>query len=222
MKHFLTCVILASLVLLIPSICLASENFSGRVVGVSDGDTITVLTSDKRQVKVRLSQIDAPEKDQPYGQRAKESLSNMVFGAVVDVSTEVQDKYGRTIGRVTIDGLDVNLQLVKGGLAWAYRDYLKDQTFIDAEASAKQGKIGLWGLQPDQIVAPWIWRRGVETPRENPKVKVIPSKGAYVCGTKRYCREMASCAEARFYLNDCGLARLDGDNDGTPCEGICR
>lgn len=118
-----------ALLLLLPSISLA-QSLTGRVVGVADGDTVTILTPERRQVKIRLGQIDAPEKAQPFGQRSKQSLSDLIFDREVRVQVETTDRYGRTVGRIFQDNLDVNLEQVKRGMAWAYRQYLTDKTFL--------------------------------------------------------------------------------------------
>lgn len=191
----------------------------GRVTGVSDGDTLTLLIIGQRTVKVRLAEIDAPENGQPFGARSKRMLSDLVFGRTVSVRLGGADRYGRAIGRVRVNGTDVNLKLVREGGAWAYRAYLSDQTFLVAERTARAERRGLWALQPSQIMAPWDWRRrAVANPRVVSVTRVSPAPS---CGAKRLCRQMASCSEAVFYLRQCGLARLDGDGDGKPCEKIC-
>lgn len=143
-----------------------AEEMIGKIVGISDGDTATLLTPDKVQVKIRLYGIDAPEKDQPFGQKSKQMLSDLIFDKNVKVWKEDTDKYGRTVGRIYLNStaltpkIDVNLSMISQGGAWAYRKYLGqgDQSFIHAEESAKKNKLGLWGLQEDQIMPPWDWR----------------------------------------------------------------
>lgn len=98
----------------------AGSVFEGRVVGVSDGDTITVLVGGHEQIKVRLAEIDAPEKAQPFGQRSKQALSDLVFGKTVRVEQQDTDRYGRVVGRVFVDGTDVNVEQIRQGMAWAY------------------------------------------------------------------------------------------------------
>lgn len=190
----------------------------GNVVGIADGDTFTLLTGDKKQLKVRLSEIDAPEKAQPYGTRARQSLSDLVFGKDVRVVEDDIDRYGRLVGQVYVDGIHVNRKMVHEGMAWVYRQYLNDETLLQDEESAREAKRGLWSLPSTEQVPPWEWRKGSrsassEEPKEN--------NPQYECGTKRYCKEMASCEEAKYYLEHCGLIRLDGDGDGIPCEALC-
>jgi endonuclease YncB( thermonuclease family) len=192
----------------------------GRVVGVTDGDTITVLTDSKERVKVRLTEIDAPESGQPWGQRAKEALSALVFSQRVHVIYNGRDQYGRTLGRVYVADKDVNAEMVREGSAWAYRQYLTDRSFLSIEAEARAAKRGLWSLSTQQTVPPWEWRNGA---RQNATASsVAPPAASQTCGAKRVCRQMTSCAEARFYLNVCGVRSLDGDHDGIPCENLCR
>lgn len=210
------------LLLLVSSPTLAST-LSGTVVHIADGDTLTLLTPDKTQVKIRLIEIDAPEKGQPYGEKSKQILSGLVFGKEVTVQSQSKDRYGRVLGRVFIDDLDVNLYLAEQGAAWAYDHYLTDQNIKKAETAAREAQLGLWALQADQIVPPWEWRRGKKDKAQDTSAKKQQgSSSRFSCGSKRYCREMSSCDEAKFFLRHCGLARLDGDGDGVPCEQICR
>lgn len=199
----------------------AQEQVTGNVVGISDGDTLTVLTAEKKQVKVRLAEIDTPESRQPYGTRARQALSELVFRQQVRVQVQDVDRYGRTVGRIyrQPDNLDVNAEMVRQGAAWVYRQYSKDKSLLKIEDEAKTAKRGLWGLPEAERTPPWEWR---SQQRGKPKaVSKTPAK-AFACGTKTYCREMVSCEEARFYLSSCGLTRLDGDGDGVPCEAVCR
>ena len=98
----------------------------GRVVAVADGDTITVLVAGNRQVKVRLAEIDTPEKKQPWGRKAKKTTSDLVFGRQVQVEVLKKDRYRRSVGRVFVDGKNVGRELVAGGNAWVYRGSVQD------------------------------------------------------------------------------------------------
>lgn len=194
------------------------------MVGISDGDTVTVL-ADRQPVKVRLTEIDTPEKAQPWGSRAKEAISGKVFGKDVEVRAEGADRYGRTLGRVFVDGRDVNREMNREGHACAYRQYLKDQSLLSDEEYARSNGLGLWSLPEAQRVPPWDWwHGGKSTAPTMPATQLVsPSRAAsYTCAGKTYCREMVSCEEARYYLRQCGLTRLDGDSDGVPCEAIRR
>lgn len=149
-------ILAAAIVLIITP--ASAQPITARVVGVHDGDSITVLTPEKHQIKIRLAEIDAPELSQPYGKKAKQLLSLMVFGKDVSITPLTIDKYGRTVARVYQAQNDINLAMVQTGAAWAYRKYVTDQAFLEAEAAAKKAGIGLWALQPDQITPPWEWR----------------------------------------------------------------
>jgi endonuclease YncB( thermonuclease family) len=107
-------------------------NLRRQVVGVSDGDTVTVLISGC-QTRVRLAEIDAPEKRQPFGERSKQSLSDLVYGKRVEVKQEDCDHYGRIVGRVYTEGLDVNAEQIKRGMAWIYRKYNRDRSLLALE-----------------------------------------------------------------------------------------
>jgi endonuclease YncB( thermonuclease family) len=140
----------------------AWADITGYVVGVADGDTITVLDTDKVQHKIRLTGIDAPEKKQPFGNRSKQSLSDMVFNKTVTVETDKRDRYGRELGKVMDGSKDVNLEQVRAGMAWHYKAYERTQPIIDrqayadAENEAKAAKRGLW--VDSEPTPPWEWR----------------------------------------------------------------
>ena len=154
MKRLLICLALLTL-----SVNAAiGATFSGQVVRVSDGDTIVVLI-DHRQVKVRLHGIDTPERAQPWGRQAAKALAHLVAGRDVDVEQTDTDRYGRVVGKVYVDNLDVNRQLVADGHAWVYRKYSKDPGLLSAEAAARKDKRGLWTLPEAERVPPWEWRK---------------------------------------------------------------
>jgi endonuclease YncB( thermonuclease family) len=142
---------------------LLADTIEGRVVSISDGDTITVLDSAKTQHKIRLAGIDAPESKQAFGQASKKHLSDLVFDCDVTLYCGKTDKYRREVCVVLIDGKDANLAQVTAGMAWWYRKYQKEQTaqqradYEAAEITAKAGRIGLW-LDADPV-APWEWRK---------------------------------------------------------------
>ena len=155
---------LAALALLVFAIhpALAAQ-LQGRVVGVSDGDTITLLTEEQRQFKIRLSGIDAPEKKQAFGSFAKQTLSRQVFGRPVVVEWSKTDRYGRIVGRIEVNGADINLKQVREGSAWVYTQYLKElpevdrKRYLEAEHEAKTERRGLWRDRDPE--PPWEWRR---------------------------------------------------------------
>jgi endonuclease YncB( thermonuclease family) len=152
--------LVATLLLAIPSF---AETLQGRVVGISDGDTVTVLDVSNKQWKIRLMGIDAPEKKQAFGNKSKENLSDLVFNKQVTVEYYKKDKYGRTVGKISVDGIDANLEQVKAGLAWHYKKYQKEQSVDDrslysqAEEQARVEKRGLW--VDKEPTTPWEWRK---------------------------------------------------------------
>jgi endonuclease YncB( thermonuclease family) len=190
------------------------DQLTGRVVGVSDGDTLTLLTNGRTQVKVRLDQIDAPESGQPWGARSKQALSGLVQARTVRVKVSGEDRYGRTVGAVRVGDVEVNERMVRDGAAWAYRDYLKDKRLLAVERDARTARRGLWSMPQDQIEAPWDWRA-------DRRGGSAPTRTTAAC-VKRTCSVMTSCAEARMALRQCALPRLDADGDGVPCESLCR
>jgi len=135
---------------------LAWADFTGDVVGVADGDTITVLR-DNEQVKVRLAEIDAPEKAQAFGNKSKQALSALVYGKAVLVVEQGHDRYKRTIGRVYQGNVDVSAEQIKQGMAWVYRKYSKDVSLLPIENEAKAQRLGLWA--DAEQVPPWEWRK---------------------------------------------------------------
>lgn len=136
----------------------ALADFTGRVVGVTDGDTLTVLDSAERQHRVRLAAIDTPEAGQPYGDRARQALSELTFGRAVRVVEVDVDRFGRTVGRVYAGRTDVNAEMVRTGAAWVFRRFTDDPALLRLEADAQRGRRGLWSLPEAQRVPPWEWR----------------------------------------------------------------
>lgn len=148
--------------LLVATACPA-EVIGGHVVGVADGDTITILDASKVRHKVRMAGIDAPEKSQAFGKRSHDSLAELVAGKTVKVETHKKDRYGRHVGKVLLNGYDVNLEQVRTGMAWFYTEYAHEQTAADqqlydqAETEARESRRGLWADRNPQ--APWEFRR---------------------------------------------------------------
>jgi micrococcal nuclease len=133
-----------------------AEEFSGRVVGVTDGDTLTVLR-DGRAVRVRLVGIDAPEKGQAYSQRARQFAAALAYGQTVTVRVAGHDRYRRILGEVILpDGRSLNRELVQAGLAWWFRRYSRDAALAHLEEEAREGRRGLWAERSPE--APWTFR----------------------------------------------------------------
>lgn len=132
--------------------------FEGKVIGIKDGDTFEVLYNGQPE-KVRLADIDCPEKQQPFGNNARQYASQLCFGKTVTVtSSGKRDRYGRVVGTITTqEGVNVNEELVKSGLAWHYKAYSKNDTLSFFQNEAKAQRLGLW--QDKNPVAPWNWRK---------------------------------------------------------------
>ena len=137
--------------------------FSGRVVRIEDGDTISVLDDANRNYKIRLQGIDAPEGGQAFGDRSRQSLADEVFGKQVRIEWSKRDQYGRIVGKVLVDGRDVCLEQIRAGLAWHYKYYQNEQSaddrkmYADIEEEARMAKRGLW-VDADPT-PPWEFRR---------------------------------------------------------------
>ena len=159
-RHLITSVLFMGAVLLcVPSLVLA--DFIGEVVGVIDGDSIRVM-HDGQSEQIRLIGVDCPEKRQPFGRKAKEYTSELVFGQVVTVYGDKRDRYGRTLAKVLLpDGRNLNQELIKAGLAWWFRKYSKDLRLRELERVARIAKLGLWA--DPHPVPPWEWRARVKT-----------------------------------------------------------
>ena len=184
LKHFAIALLLA-----LASRGAVAATLEGRVVGVTDGDTLTLLDSERKRYKIRLGGIDAPEKAQPFGQRSKENLSDMVFGKDVRVEWKKRDKYKRIVGKVWVQPescptcpmtLDAGHAQITVGLAWWYRKYAREQSpgdrgayeFSEQEARAK--RVGLWS--ETDPVPPWDWRRSSKG-TQPPKSKGMTNAG---------------------------------------------
>lgn len=144
------------------SASISAEVTVGRVIGVSDGDTVTVLSSENVQHKIRLSGIDAPERAQPFGQRAKEKMAELTYGKMVSVDWSKRDRYQRLVGKVTVGEVDAGLVLIRTGLAWHYKRYEQEQppadreSYAAAEHAARRSQVGLWS--DTSPIPPWNWR----------------------------------------------------------------
>jgi len=140
--------------------CLAlnvqAETFKASVIAVFDGDTLLVLRG-AQKIKVRLLAIDAPEKEQPYGKRSRRALCQLVCKREVQIETQAVDQYQRLLGILYADGLNVNQEQVRRGMAWEYSHYHSDRTFLELQREARLARRGLW--QDDAPQAPWQWRK---------------------------------------------------------------
>jgi micrococcal nuclease len=223
-----------------------AETFTAKVIVVIDGDTVMVLREgggeaagypsaspsrgmrDGQKIKIRLANIDAPEKAQPFGKQSRDSLLQMVGRKTVQIDSRAVDQYGRIVGLISVDGLNVNEEQVKRGMAWEYSHNHSDNTYVEFQRSARQEQRGLWAQANPQ--APWQWRKlhpsnksGLQTSLHGASTLPAPVMLYDMeCGKKRRCSQMATCDEARFYFVRCGVKSLDGNHDGQPCENLCR
>lgn len=134
----------------------AAPTYAYQVISIADGDTMTLLV-DQKPLKIRLANIDAPEKRQAFGQRSKQSLSNMCWGKDAEYAAQTIDRYRRTVAVVTCDGIEANTAQVQRGLAWVYPKYNKDSALPALEQAAKLTGLGLW-VDPAPV-PPWEWRK---------------------------------------------------------------
>jgi endonuclease YncB( thermonuclease family) len=149
---------LLSFFLSLPLPLLATETVHyGKVIGVTDGDTIKILER-RETLKVRLAEIDAPETRQAFGTQAKKALSDLIFGKEVRVIERDHDRYGRMVGIVYADNQNVNMEMVRRGMAWVYRRYALETAFFQLEEEAKAEKRGLWA--DPHAIPPWEYRHG--------------------------------------------------------------
>jgi endonuclease YncB( thermonuclease family) len=142
---------------------LEHVSIHGRITGVIDGDTVNVLTQANQQIRVRIPFIDAPEKGQPFGQRAKAATSELLFGKDVKLRPHTIGRYGRLVARVLVDNQDAGFELLKQGLCWVDEQYMPEASpdiqasYQQAQAIAREQKFGLWS---DPFpVPPWDWRK---------------------------------------------------------------
>lgn len=231
---------LVSVAMLLALASTASSANAEQVVRVKDGDSI-VIASAGRQVDVRLADIDAPEFRQQRGPEARDALQNLVAGKEIELQLIGGDAYRRIIAHVFIDGVHVNAEMVGRGLAWVRRAYDPPAHLVRREDEARAARRGLWA--DADPTPPWDWRKGTRSSRaagqarQERQARMVRADGGSAnagaplarltiprvrCGTKRYCREMASCAEAVAFLRQCGVDTIDGDDDGMPCEAKCR
>lgn len=142
----------------------------GRVVGLVDGDTITVLDASKTLQAVRLAGIDAPERGQPYWRASRKHLADLIAGKTVTVDYHKKDRDGRYVGNVYLDGRDLGLAQIEVGMAWHFKRYMHEQTveegesYAQAETEARAKGIGLW--QDKRPVPPWDWRDRKALPKD--------------------------------------------------------
>ena len=144
------------LLLTISQTALYANVLTGKVVSVTDGDTIKVLTKNKKLYKIRLHGINTPERSHAFGKKSKANLSSLIAGRVVDIHYKKKDRYGRILGTILVENHDINLRQIKDGYAWVYRRYCKRADYYKAEEYARNKKLGLW--YDKYPIPPWDYR----------------------------------------------------------------
>ena len=190
------------------------EQLTGKVIGVTDGDTVTLLVNET-PIKVRLDGIDAPETKQSYGNESKQALASMVFGKSIVLKKTGTDKYGRTLGVIMLGGSDINARMIVDGWAWHYKAYNDESRLTSFEATAKSAHRGLWA-DANRPVPPWDYRLGQPTPTVR-TTQPTGQFGSYWLNSSSNVRHNSSCK----YFNNTNRGRACGPNDGKPC-GVCK
>lgn len=144
------------LLILALALALSLPTYAHQVIGIADGDTLTLLVN-KRPLKIRLANIDAPEKSQAFGERSRQSLSELCFGKDASYATQDIDRYGRTVAVVTCDGVEANRTQVERGMAWVYTKYNKDLALPALQEAARSARRGLW--RDTDPLPPWEFRK---------------------------------------------------------------
>lgn len=185
------------LLFILSTTVLASSSFTGKVVKITDGDTIQVMHNSVAE-KIRLDGIDCPESSQAYGNKAKEFTKDFVASRVVTVEVKTKDKYGRTVGEVfRSDGMSLNQELVRAGYAWHYKKYSNDPILAELEEIAKFTNAGLWA-DPNPT-APWDWRKSKKISSESSSTQktasslVVATSGEVHGNKKSYIYHQPSC-----------------------------
>lgn len=213
--------------LAIPATCFS---WPAKVVSITDGDTIIVLHNGQRK-EIRLYGIDSPEKGQCHGEQAKALTAALVAGRNVDVEQKGIDKYKRIVGLVKVDGQYLSELIIQNGYAWVYTKYCQEKfcaDWVKLEGIARQQKKGMWA--DSTVIAPWEWRAAKREGKHeqetapvimiggNKPVSAGSSGEQYRCDGRTRCSQMTSCDEAKFFLRNCPGVKMDGNNDGVPCE----
>jgi len=160
----------------------ALQTLTGKVVSIADGDTFTILTANKEQVKIRLYGIDCPEAKQDFGSKAKQFTSTLCFQKIVKAEIKNNDRYGRKIAVVHLpDGRIINKEILRAGLAWHYKHYDNSKELALIEENARKNKTGLWSLK--NPVAPWEFRsnKRKKQPQKNKKLCIAYTKSGKHC-----------------------------------------
>lgn len=189
MSRFLSILFL----LLISLSAFAGISIKGKVVGISDGDTFTILTNNKVQIKIRLYGVDCPESKQDFGTKAKQFTSTLCFGKTVTADIKNNDRYGRKIAFVILpNGKNLNKELLIAGMAWHYKHYDKSTELALLENNARQKKIGVWSAK--NPVAPWEYRQNKKFAKKTNASKTRSVLCSSLTKTGKHCKRKAKYA----------------------------
>lgn len=206
---------------IIKAVAKTERTLQCKVIGISDGDTLTCL-KDCKAIKVRLLNIDAPESGQAFGKNAKQFLSSLVFKKYVTLKSTGYDQYHRLLATVYSGNTNVNLKMVQQGLAWAYH-YQTQEIYQQAQQTAKKQQIGLW--KEKNPLDPYEWRKRSDS-YQNLQKKSNKSplvKGDMDCSKHLSCNKIGSYDLAVKYFKQCAWGKfLDGNRDGIPCNKLYR
>lgn len=201
---------LAGLVLAAPPKVI--QELTGKIVSVTDGDTVKVLVG-KETITIRLEGIDAPESRQSFGNKAKQALSDLVFGKEVTVRKTGEDRYGRTLGYVLVGEMDANARMVEEGWAWHFKKYNDEEHLAKLEEAARSAKRGLWA-DADPL-PPWEYRARQKSPTTTPG-ETTGQEVLFWLNTSSGVRHNPRCE----HFQKTARGRACGPNEGKPC-GIC-
>ena len=140
-----------------PPIEKNDETLKGKVVSVADGDTVTILTDNDEQVRIRLYGIDAPEKGQDFANKSRQFLNDLCYGKIIKVDKKDVDQYNRILGIIYIGDLNINQEMIRNGLAWYYNHYVKDSTLEALEQNARRQKLNIWSMK--NPIPPYEYRK---------------------------------------------------------------
>jgi micrococcal nuclease len=209
MRHLTIPIILIAAGLVFAAPPKVIEEFTGKVIGVTDGDTIKVLVN-KESITIRLEGIDAPESKQSFGNKSKQALSDIVFGKEVTIRKTGDDRYGRTLGVVMVGDLDANSKMIEDGWAWHFKKYNDEERLAKLETEAREAMRGLWA--DDNPLAPWEYRARQKKPETN---EADPN-ALYWLNTSSNVRHNERCE----HFKKTKKGRLCKPTEGKAC-GIC-
>lgn len=207
------------LLFLFLSLNLNSQTLTGKLVRVSDGDTVVLLDSTNTQHKIRLDGIDCPEKGQDYGAKATEFVREITKNRTIKVGVKGKDRYSRILGILYADDINVNEELLRNGLAWHYKSYNKSKEYAEMEVKAKKSKLNIWSMP--NAIAPWDWRKGTRVSEvvevEGEVFYICNGPNAYAYHTSESCRGLNRCSTTLQKINKAQTK----EKKRRPCKMCC-